>query len=123
MLTSKEQVQRARILRANATPTERLLWLHLKGKQLKGLKFRRQCPFGTYFADFACLSARLIVELDGEQHEEPKAVKYDRIRTMWLRDQKFRVLRFKNKEVKREMPMVLATIAHAAMNPDYCTDD
>jgi very-short-patch-repair endonuclease len=122
MLTSKEQVQRARILRANATPTERLLWFHLKGKQLKGLKFRRQCPFGTYFADFACLSARLIVELDGVQHEEPKTLKYDRVRTIWLRGQNFRVLRFRNDEVKQELDMVLATIAHAAANPDYCND-
>lgn len=123
MLTSKEQTQRARILRANATPAERLLWLHLKSKQLKGLKFRRQCPFGSYFADFVCLSARLIVEIDGVQHDEPKAVKYDRVRTIWLRDQNFRVLRFRNEEVKSEMPMVLATIAYAAENPNYCSDD
>src|SRR5258708_26569541 len=61
-------IERARDLRRNATATERLLWLALKGKQMRGMKFRRQHPIGAYFADFACLSARLIVKLDGERH-------------------------------------------------------
>lgn len=62
-------IERAKWLRRNTTAAEKLLWSALKGKQLKGLKFRRQHPIGNYFADFACLSARLIIELDGVQHE------------------------------------------------------
>ena len=55
------EIIRARELRKNATYAERVLWSALKGRQLKGLKFRCQCPLGNYFADFVCLSVRLIV--------------------------------------------------------------
>jgi len=113
------QIIRARELRKNATPAERLLWSALKGKQLRGQKFRRQCPLGDYFADFVCLSGRLIIELDGVQHEQEEHVRYDRRRTMWLRRQSFRVLRFRNNEVSGDLPTVLATIAHALEHPEY----
>lgn len=113
------EIIRARELRKNATVAERILWSALKGKQLKGLKFRCQCPLGDCFADFVCLSARLIVELDGIQHEEAKHVRYDRMRTMWLRGQDFRVLRFRNDDVRDNLPIVLATIAHAVEHPEF----
>jgi very-short-patch-repair endonuclease len=78
------------------TDSERKLWGRLRRKQLGGYRFRRQLPIGLYIVDFACLGARLIVELDGSQHlEEPTDVH----RTAWLEGQGFRVLRFWNHEV------------------------
>ena len=63
-----EPTQFARTLRHNQTDTERELWYLLRGRELAGFKFRRQVPLGEFVADFVCLSARLIVELDGGQH-------------------------------------------------------
>jgi very-short-patch-repair endonuclease len=63
-------IERARVLRKNATDAERRLWRYLRDRQLDGFRFRRQVPLGRYVADFACLSARLVVELDGSQHAE-----------------------------------------------------
>ena len=60
--------QRAQQLRREMSRTEWRLWFRLRGRQLMGRKFRRQVPIGPYFADFACLEARLVVEVDGEHH-------------------------------------------------------
>jgi very-short-patch-repair endonuclease len=60
----------ARKLRKEQTEAERRLWWHLRNRQLEGWKFRRQFPIGHYIVDFACIDARLIVELDGGQHSE-----------------------------------------------------
>jgi very-short-patch-repair endonuclease len=111
------QIQRARELRNNPTRAEELLWSKLRKRQLKGRKFRRQCPLGAYFPDFVCLSERLIIELDGAHHAEPEQARHDRIRTIWLRGQDFRVMRFLNGEVQLEMPRVLAEIEQAFVGP------
>jgi very-short-patch-repair endonuclease len=57
----------ARLLRINMTDAERKLWSLVRRKQLQGFRFRRQVPLGRYVADFACMSARLVIELDGGQ--------------------------------------------------------
>ena len=62
--------RRAKVLRSNSTDAERHLWRGLRGRQLAGHRFRRQVPLAGYVADFACLEAGLIVELDGSQHLE-----------------------------------------------------
>ena len=59
----------ARSLRRNQTDAERALWQHLRGKRFQGFKFRRQHPYGLYILDFVCLEARLVIELDGGQHQ------------------------------------------------------
>jgi very-short-patch-repair endonuclease len=87
----------ARSLRRDMTDVERLLWRHLRQRQIEGYKFRRQHPVGHYIADFACLEACLIVEVDGGQHSDRKG--YDMERTAWLEGQGFRVLRFWNTDV------------------------
>jgi very-short-patch-repair endonuclease len=79
------------------TDAERLLWRHLRQRQVEGYKFRRQHPVGHYIVDFACLEGCLIVEVDGGQHADRKG--YDRERTAWLEEQGFRVLRFWNTDV------------------------
>ncbi len=73
------------------TDSERKLWAGLRGEQL-GVRFRRQHPLGNYIADFACLGPKLIVELDGSQHQDQQA--YDARRDAFFRAQGFGVLRF-----------------------------
>ena len=87
----------ARSLRRDMTDAERLLWRHLRQRQIEGYKFRRQHPVGHYIVDFACLEACLIVEVDGGQHADRE--EYDVERTAWLEGQGFRVLRFWNTDV------------------------
>jgi len=62
--TVKQRKQKARHLRAGQTKSEGLLWSILRAKQVCGLKFRRQHPIGSYFADFACVSKKLVIEID-----------------------------------------------------------
>src|SRR5438067_8616384 len=83
---------RAQELRREMSKTEWRLWFRLRGRQLGGCKFRRQVPLGPYIADFACLEAGLVVEVDGDHHGDQLA--YDARRDRWLSGTGFRVLRF-----------------------------
>ena len=82
----------------------------LRNRQLGGYKFRRQHPIGRCFADFACVEAGLVVELDGGQHFEPAAVLADADRSAALRALGFHVLRYTNREALAERDAVLADI-------------
>jgi very-short-patch-repair endonuclease len=106
----------ARELRNNATEAEKLLWRHLRGRQLNGFKFRRQRPIGKYVCDLVCLEAGLIVELDGSQHlvNEP----YDDNRDASFRSIGYRVLRFWNGQVFSETEAVVETIFQALHRPE-----
>ncbi|MFN0317300.1 MAG: endonuclease domain-containing protein [Burkholderiales bacterium] len=88
---------RASRLRKNSTDTERFLWQRLRLRQLAGFKFRRQVPIAKYIVDFACVEAKLVIELDGGQHPERTA--YDHSRDAIIQAQGFRVLRFWDNEV------------------------
>ena len=99
----------ARVLRREMTDSERKLWTGLRAEQL-GVKFRRQHPLGNYIADFACLDLRLIVELDGSQHQQQQA--YDATREDFFRGQGFSVLRFASNEPFINLEGVLQAIAH-----------
>ena len=105
----------ARSLRANQTDAERRLWNLLRGRQLNGLKFRRQHLIGPYIVDFCCTEHRLVVELDGGQHAEE--VQKDVRRTQWLNAEGYRVLRFWNHEVLIETVAVVEAIAVAISHP------
>ena len=87
----------AKALRKRLTDTERLLWRHLRAKQLEGLKFRRQEPIGRYIVDFVCHEKRIVIEVDGGQHSTDK--NRDAERDKWLNKQGYKVLRFWNNEV------------------------
>jgi very-short-patch-repair endonuclease len=102
---------RARALRAAQTEVESRLWQRLRNRQLEGAKFRRQHPIGLYIADFFCLEARLIIELDGSQHGEEHEQQADERRTEYLESNGYRVLRFWNEEVLDDIDGVLETIA------------
>jgi very-short-patch-repair endonuclease len=91
--------------------TEWRLWYRLRGRQLNGFKFRRQVPLGPYLADFACLEAKLVVEVDGEHHGEQLA--YDARRDRWLGEMGLRVIRFWVTEVDENIEGVIETIADA----------
>ena len=99
------RVERARRLRRNQTEAERRLWNCLRGRRFEGLKFKRQVPVEGYVADFLCVEAKLIVELDGGQHAEQTG--YDDKRTVALKRTGFHVVRFWNNEVMENIEGVL----------------
>ena len=98
----------ARALRNQSTDAERHLWQHLRGKQLASHRFRRQLPIAGFIADFACLEAKLIVELDGGQHAQNAG--YDERRNRLIEAQGFRILRFWDNQVFLETQAVLQEI-------------
>jgi very-short-patch-repair endonuclease len=102
-------VQHAKKLRREMTDAERKLRLNVR--QLGGIKFRKQVPIAPHIADFACLEHRLIIELDGGQHDENRAK--DEVRTRYLEAKGYRVLRFWNTDVMRNIDGVVETIARA----------
>ena len=93
------------------TDSELRLWTQLRVVQIDGHRFRRQVPIGPYTVDFACLKARLVIEVDGGQHA--RAVERDDRRTAWLASQDFRVLRFWDNDVLLNTDGVLETIRAA----------
>ena len=103
-------LKNAKQLRKQATPMEIKLWSHLRSRRFMGLKFRRQCPIGCYIVDFICIEKKLIIELDGGQHNEPIQQEYDMCRTAYLKDLGFNVLRFWNNEVVVDFDMVMDQI-------------
>ena len=108
MKADKAKKSFARQLRKNSTDAERLLWSHLRDGRLAECRFRRQQPIGAYVPDFVCFERRLIVELDGGQHAAQQS--YDTQRDDWLRQQGFRVLRFPDNVVLKEVRSVLEVI-------------
>ena len=111
MSQAEFRTRTARRLRREWTRAEARLWLALRGRKLDGFKFRRQVPIDRYFADFACLEAKLVIELDGGQHAE--RVDYDAARTAVLEHCGFLVLRFWNHHVLTEIDGVLHEISAA----------
>ena len=97
-------------LRRTETPTERMLWKYLRGKQLDGYRFRQQHGFGPYILDFYCPSLRLCIELDGEVHDSPEARQHDDERTVFLNENRIDVIRFRNEEVETNVRGVLQRI-------------
>ncbi|MEX2201379.1 MAG: DUF559 domain-containing protein [Dongiaceae bacterium] len=109
MPTQRED--RIRQMRANPTDAEQRLWYRLRRKQIGGARFRRQFPIGRYIVDFVCLPARLIVEVDGGQHDEQAVT--DDVRTAWLETQGFDVIRFWNNDVLGNADGVVERIVEA----------
>lgn len=101
---------RARQLRKSATRQERLLWRHLRNRQLQGWKFRRQHPVDRYIIDFYCPEARLAIELDGGGHNFASRESLDQERTSFLASKNILVLRFWNHQINRELDSVLEKI-------------
>jgi very-short-patch-repair endonuclease len=98
----------ARKLRSRMTDAERKFWFALKDRRFEAFKFRRQVPVGPYIADFLCFESRLIIEVDGGQHADSAR---DVERDKWLARNEFRVLRFWNNDVLRNLEGVLTSLA------------
>ena len=102
---------RAKELRRNMTPAERILWASLRANRLHGHHFRRQQIIAPYIVDFYCHRADLVVEVDGGIHLDQREV--DRRRDEALQARGLRVLRFSNHEVTHNLPAVLDQICRA----------
>jgi very-short-patch-repair endonuclease len=98
------------------TEAERRVWFKLRNHRFNGFSFRRQMVIGPCIADFVCLSARLIIELDGGQHNSLRQ-DYDRRRDDWLREQQFAVLKIWNREVFENLDGVIERIASTLVSP------
>ena len=105
-----DSFSKAQFLRRNETKAEKLLWEKLRNNQLEGLKFRRQHPVNIYIADFYCHKFKLIIELDGDYHNQEKQKQKDEVRTEVLRLNDLKIIRFKNEEVEQDINQVLTTI-------------
>lgn len=100
----------ARRLRANETEAEKILWTHLNGKKVNGLRFRRQHPILYFIADFFCPKAKLIIEVDGGIHKMPSQFEYDQNRDSELSAYGLKVLRFTNDQVINNIEYVMQKI-------------
>src|SRR5262249_53587114 len=107
------RVPRARKLRRDMTDAERKLWWHLRRLPIEHSHFRRQATIGPYFADFACHEQRLVIEVDGAQHNEPENVIRDTERSIYLQSQGYRILRFWNNDVLKNIDGVMEAILAA----------
>ncbi len=103
----------AKMLRENMTFAENFLWEKLSGKQICGLRFRRQHPIEFYIADFYCHKARLVIELDGEIHSQQ--AEYDDGRSAEMEKYGIKVIRFNNNQVENDIDTVVSEII-AAVN-------
>jgi very-short-patch-repair endonuclease len=100
----------AKAMRREMTAAETILWSHLKSRQRGGWQFRRQHPVDRFILDFACVKARLGVEVDGATHSEDKEIARDTQRDAALTAQGWRVLRVQNEDVYRHLEGVLDQI-------------
>ena len=100
----------ARRMRQSPVATEDHLWRLLRDRRLGGMKFRRQVPLGRYIADFVCFRHRLIIEADGPFHDPAQ----DAERDAWLKNQGFKVMRFKNDDLFAHRDEILDQILRAA---------
>ena len=106
-------MHRAGELRKDPTPAERKLWSRLRNRQLNGVKFRNQHAIGNYVPDFCAVKEKLIIELDGGQHAEEDAVQYDNERTKYFESLGYRVIRFWNNQIMKDMNGVILAIMYA----------
>ena len=108
--------KRAKQLRWPLTRCEAILWTRLQGSRLMGLHIRKQHPAGPFIADFACVKAQLLVEVDGETHWREDERRRDARRSAFLEGEGWTILRVWNSEVYGNEEGVVETIGMRAMN-------
>jgi very-short-patch-repair endonuclease len=115
---TKEKLQRAKELRRDMTPAEKILWQELRGNKL-GVHFRRQQVIAGFIVDFYCHKAALVIEVDGDIHDSQQ--EEDARREKVLSEMGLRVVRFRNKEVMRDLSAVVGNVRELvemrAINP------
>lgn len=107
----RERTARARELRQNQTLYEGILWKLLRDRRLEGHKFRRQHPIDRFVADFACAEAKLVIELDGNSHDE--RIEQDAVRDEFLAQNGWHTLRIPNAELMQNGNGVVLTVLHS----------
>lgn len=107
---SRNLKEPSRALRKEMTDAERVLWLHLRGKQILGIQFYRQKPLGPFIVDFYAPAAKLVIEADGSQHHEDEHAKRDEARDQFLNDLGLFTLRFDNLRILTETDAVMEEI-------------
>ena len=104
------KIQKIRELRNNMTIQERKLWQVLRKRNINNCRFRRQYPIGNYIADFVCRKKKLVIEIDGGQHNEPETIKYDEDRTRYIESKGYKVIRFWNNDIDNNLDGVYLEI-------------
>ena len=119
IFNTTEQKEKRRTLRKTMPIVETLLWIHLKGKQMKGYKFRRQYSVGRYVVDFYCPEAKLAIEIDGDSHywDGAKSREHDAVRQTHIESFGIRFLRFTNSDISSNSKGVLEVIARYLPSP------
>ena len=108
---SKQELKDLRAaLRQSLTPAEAYLWTILKARQFNNLRFTRQHSIGYYVVDFYCALHKLIIELDGEVHNNSVQAEKDKIRTNYIENLGYKVIRFENRMVFNFLPSVFMEI-------------
>jgi len=110
MRINKRLLSSSRQLRKLQTPWEDTLWHYLRGKRFNGYRFRRQFVIGPYIVDFCCFEKKLVIELDGGQHNEQINIIKDQIRTNYLTSTGYKVVRFWNSDISDNFDGVMETI-------------
>ena len=105
-----------RELRNNSTPEEAVLWTQIKSRKIKGYKWRRQHPIGSYILDFYCPEAKLCIELDGAAHYTYSGEREDNTRTSFLNSKGIRVIRFENRLIWDNIDSVIEIIEQELEN-------
>ena len=102
------RAQRARELRQTQTHHETLMWRLLRDRRLSGYKFRRQHPIDRFFADFACVNSKLVIELDGSSHDDRQEQDFER--DQFLKSQGWQTLRVRNSELVQDGNAVVLSV-------------
>ena len=110
-----DPIEFARLRRQMADEWERLMWQLLRNRQRRNHKFRREHPLGIYTADFYCVAAKLVIEIDFASHSTEEATLYDSKRDQWMQKQGIRILRFTCAQVEHETQTVIERIDQALM--------
>ena len=110
MYYNPHNLKNAKEMRSNMTPAETKMWRILRGKRFQDLKFKRQVLIGNYIVDFLCEDKKIIIEIDGGQHNEELNIQSDKNRTRYLENNGYKVLRFWNDDVMKNIDGVMEVI-------------
>ena len=112
MYYNHNNLNNAKTMRSNMTNAEAKMWYYLRAKRFFALKFKRQVLIGNYIADFVCETKKIIIEIDGGQHNENDNIVQDKQRSFYLENNGYKVLRFWNNDVLNNIEGVLEVIRH-----------
>ena len=119
MYYNHKNLNKAKLMRSNMTDSEAKMWYYLRAKRFFDLKFKRQVLIGNYIVDFVCEAQKIIIEIDGGQHNEDKHIIHDEQRSFYLKNSGYKVLRFWNNDVLNNINSVLEVIRREVFDKKY----